>query len=848
MWVRLRLVEAGLLVAAGLIRSAAADGPPSPKPALAPLRSVQGLSAPVCCAAFSAGGKFLAAGTSDGAQRVWDVAGFEEIATLPPRPQAGKVPGPGWGGGVTCLAFANPGTLAAAESSATIGLWEFATAKEVRKATGKRRVFCIAVARNGRLVALTAGERGLELLELGAGAEAGAGIALDGPGCGVQCAAYSPAGKVIAADADDRVWIGEATPGRALIGFPLGLGVVSVACSPDGKSLAAGHVGGPITLWNGDSPRPRRILAGHAASVAALAFSPDGKTLASAAADGTIQLWDIATGCGFSCVAAHCRRIECLAFSDDGRLLASGGEDRRVRLWSVRRMEPLDAATAQAGGDPPRPPQPQPGETTAVAGIKRLGGRWLAAGSKCSWAPDGTRLVFEDAGGLTIFDLHRAVAAPLVKPGRNPAWSPGEGRQIAYVVGEGTAAEIRLIKPAGSLARKLTSGNCPAWSADGRSLFFYSPSDAKLRSIRVDAKDGRAADLFPAACSDCATMRADAARVAYCSGSQIIVADPKSGAPLHTWPVFGAESKCQLQWSPDGKQLGIGVAGGDCAAGLWLLDVERGRALHVVAGPATAPAWSADAARLAFDLRLPNASEIWTIESHRLGGLRPLAPATPRCSVPEAAAQLLGVLHEPQGELHFVDLQRYANRKLSEAAGRVAGNDLGELPRGEQVFAGVRFHIAEGAVQLGSSRLPDFVQSATGIPLHARAVRLYLLHAVQWGGSSFGISDGTTVGEFRVHYADGSACTLPIVYGEDVRDWWCNDRGKPVTRAQVAWAGRNAANRQGEIYLRLYLSVWENPHPEREIAAIDYSSRATPAAPFCVAITAEAPALAVTQN
>jgi len=815
---------------------------------LAPLRSAEGLSAPICCVAFSAGGKFLAAGMSDGAQRIWDVAGFEEIATLPPRPQSKEMSDPGWGGEVACLAFANPGTLAAAESDATIRLWEFAAAKQARKATGTRRVFCIAVARSGRLVALTAGARGLELLELGTGAEAGAGMALDGPGSAAQCAAYSPAGKVIAADADDRVWIGEAAPGRALIGFPLGLGVVSVACSPDGKSLAAGHVGGPITLWNGDSQRPRRILAGHAGSVAAMAFSPDGKTLASAAADGTIQLWDVATGCRFSCVAAHSGRIDCVVFSDDGLLLASGGEDRRVRLWRVRRMEPPGAASAQAGGDPPRPAQPQPGETAAVAAIKRLGGRWLAAGGKCSWAPDGTRLVCEDAGGLKVFDLNRAVAAPLVKPARDPAWSPGEGREIAYVVGAGSTAEIRLISPAGGLARKLTSGTCPAWSADGRTLLFYSPSDSKLRSICVDAKDGRTADLFPAACPDCAMMSADGARVAYCSGSRIVVADPKSGAPLRTWPVFGAESTCELEWSPDGKQLGVGVPGDGCAAGLWLLDVETGHALHAVGGPATAPAWSVDAARLAFDLRLPDGPEIWTLESRRLGGLPPLAPATPRCSVPEAAAQLLGVLHEPQGELNCVDLRRCANWKLSEAAGRVVGNDLGELPQGEQVFAGVRFHIAEGAVQLGSSRLPDFVRSAKGIPLHARAVRLYVLHAVQWGGAMFGVGDGTTVGQFRVHYADGSASTLPIVYGEDVRDWWCHDRGKPVTRAQVAWAGRNAATRQGEIYLRLYLSVWENPHPEREIAAIDYSSRATPAAPFCVAITAEAPALAVTQN
>jgi hypothetical protein len=845
MCVGLRIVGAGLLVASGLAWCAAADCPP-PRPALAPLWSAERLSARVCCVAFSAGGKFLAAGTSDGARRIWEVKGFQQIAAFPPRPQAEKGSGPDPGAAVTSLAFVNPETLAAAESSAAIGLWEFARAKEARATTGSRRVFCIAVGRNGRLVALTAGQRTLELLELEAGAKVGAAITLDGPGGGVQCAAYSPAGKLIAADSDDRVWIGEATPGKALPGFPLGLGVVSVACSSDGKSFAAGHVGGPITLWSGDSQRPRRILVGHAGSVTAMAFSPNGKTLASASADGTIQLWEVATGREFSRVAAGYRRIACLAFSDDGLLLASGGEDRRVRLWNVGGMQPPGMVSAQADSAPPRPPQPQPGETAAVAEIKRLGGRFLAAGGRCSWAPEGTRLVLEDAGGLKILDLKRAVDAPLVKQGRNPAWSPGEGREIAYVVGRGAVAEVWLIRPAGGPARRLAPGNWPAWSADGRCVFFYSPSDSKLRSMCTDAKDGCAADLFRVACSGCATMSADGARAAYCSGSQVVVADPKSGSPLRTWPVFAAESKCWLGWSPGGKQLGIGIAGTGLSAGLWLLDVDTGRALHVVGGPATAPAWSADKTRLAFELCLPSGPEIWMIEGHRLGGLRATAPAMPQCSVPEAAAQLLGVLHEPRGRLLLVDLGRCANRKLADATGFIAGNDLKELPQGEQVFAGVRFRIAEEAVQLGSNRLPGFVRSVRGIPLRARAVRLYLLHAVQWGGPAFGVLDGTTVAQLRVHYADGIAATLPIVYGEDVRDWWCNDQGKPTTRAQVAWAGHNAATRERKIYLRLYLSVWENPHPEREIAAIDYNSLATPAAPFCVAITAESPVPAIT--
>ena len=55
------------------------------------------------------------------------------------------------------------------------------------------------------------------------------------------------------------------------------------------------------------------------------------------------------------------------------------------------------------------------------------------------------------------------------------------------------------------------------------------------------------------------------------------------------------------------------------------------------------------------------------------------------------------------------------------------------------------------------------------------------------------------------------------------------------------WVGRNAATKEAKIYLRLYLSVWENPHPEKTVASLDYVSAMTDAAPFCAAITVEMP-------
>jgi len=46
-------------------------------------------------------------------------------------------------------------------------------------------------------------------------------------------------------------------------------------------------------LWNADSGAPLRTLAGHTEFVMSIAWSPDGKTLASGSGDRTVRLWGI---------------------------------------------------------------------------------------------------------------------------------------------------------------------------------------------------------------------------------------------------------------------------------------------------------------------------------------------------------------------------------------------------------------------------------------------------------------------------------------------------------------------------------------------------------------------------
>jgi hypothetical protein len=168
------------------------------------------------------------------------------------------------------------------------------------------------------------------------------------------------------------------------------------------------------------------------------------------------------------------------------------------------------------------------------------------------------------------------------------------------------------------------------------------------------------------------------------------------------------------------------------------------------------------------------------------------------------------------------------------------GNNLVELPPGRRVLAGVEFQIPVRWIQLHAGLRPDFPRIAAGIPVNRPALRLFILHGTQVGEPRRELKDGVSIAAYRVRYTDGDSAEIPVVMGEDVRDWWAS-RPETTTRGQVAWVGGNPATRPTNIYLRLYLCTWENPHPEKRIATIDYVAVHSSASPFCVAIMAEEP-------
>jgi peroxiredoxin len=198
----------------------------------------------------------------------------------------------------------------------------------------------------------------------------------------------------------------------------------------------------------------------------------------------------------------------------------------------------------------------------------------------------------------------------------------------------------------------------------------------------------------------------------------------------------------------------------------------------------------------------------------------------------------LGPPYVPRGELSYVDLSSKANLKLNADFDSLErNNNLANLPRGEQTFGGVRFKVGESVIHLGQRQRPDFPVKIEGIPVNRTLARLYVFQGAQWGSAA----DGTQIGEYRVHYEDGTEHSIPIVIGQDVRDWWNTDGSKAVTRGKVVWVGENEASQADAQSLRLYMTVWNNPQRDRKVNHIDFvESPSGNAGPFCVAITAEA--------
>jgi hypothetical protein len=188
----------------------------------------------------------------------------------------------------------------------------------------------------------------------------------------------------------------------------------------------------------------------------------------------------------------------------------------------------------------------------------------------------------------------------------------------------------------------------------------------------------------------------------------------------------------------------------------------------------------------------------------------------------------------PRASFEPIDLRPFANVGLRHGAhdGVPAwtdegANDMRNLPTGRRKFgepAVVDFDVIDPKKNESRSIVRLDVDPGRGVPRitvpvdRRQARSIYFMHTLAHSAPRNGV-----VGYYDVCYADGTEHRIHIRNNQELGLWWGvtdgrNARGDGVNRAttRVAWRGANGQWKN----VGLHVFGWDNPHPEKTIAAI----------------------------
>jgi WD40 repeat protein len=170
---------------------------------------------------------------------------------------------------------------------------------------------------------------------------------LEGHAADVMSVAYSPDGRTLVtggADQSVRFWTLGGAAGPVLSGLvATARPVLTVAFGSAGKSVVVGESGGGIEVFSlRDRSRIGPVLQAHTGNVNALTYSEQTGLLASAGDDGRIRFWssnqDLSLEPTGRDIPSSGTEVLALDFDGFGSALVAGGADGSTTTWDVRNI------------------------------------------------------------------------------------------------------------------------------------------------------------------------------------------------------------------------------------------------------------------------------------------------------------------------------------------------------------------------------------------------------------------------------------------------------------------------------------------------------------------------------
>lgn len=310
--------------------------------------------------------------------------------------------------------------------------------------------------------------------------------------------------------------------------------------------------------------KPELVLqSGHSDSVLSLAFSPDRKTLASGGRDETIKFWDVASGTLLRTLDADTGRVGSVAFSLDGKTLVSLGE--HIKLWDVAtgtELVRLEGESSQAREIALSPDGKMLASDSGREGIKLwdiTSGKLVrtltfrdTSVTSLAFSPDGKRLAIVGERNVGEDKTTTYTAIRL--------WDVTSGRELRARKGNFSAVSVSLSPDGRTLASGGNGSNIKLWNVANNTLIrlFKGHDDGiTIVAFSVDSK------TLAIGYDDYTTELWDVDR-----GTKLRV-------------LKGHEDRVlALNFSPDGKMLASGSS--DDTIKLW--DVKTGTQLRSLAG------------------------------------------------------------------------------------------------------------------------------------------------------------------------------------------------------------------------------------------------------------------------